>query len=165
MITLIAAMGRNREIGFENKLLWSISEDMKHFKEYTTGKVVVMGRKTFDSIGRALPGRKNVIVTTKGIPNMLCVPSIDAALSIEHCYPEIVVIGGETMYRQIMPLAHKLVITHIDADFKADTFFPKICKTDWVQSDNIESNNETYNYRFATYSRILGAIHPIGCLG
>ena len=164
MITLIAAMGRNREIGFENKLLWSISEDMKHFKEYTTGKVVVMGRKTFDSIGRTLPGRKNVIITTKGIPNILCVPSIDAALSIEHCYPELVIIGGETIYRQIMPLAHKLVITHIDAIFQADTFFPKICSKEWEQSSDTGGNNEKYNYRFTTYKRVSREIYPIGCL-
>lgn len=154
MITLIAAIGRNNEIGCDNKLLWNIPEDMKHFKEYTTGKVVVMGRKTFDSIGRALPGRKNVIMTSSNIPNMLCVKSIESLMSIDHCYPEIVVIGGETIYRQMMPYASKMVITHIDEGFDADTFFPKIDLTKWQVTNKIDSSNDTYKYSFVDYQRI-----------
>lgn len=154
MITLIAAIGRNREIGYDNKLLWSIPEDMKHFKEYTTGKVVIMGRKTFDSIGRALPGRKNIILTNNPIPNLLCTNSIEKALEIDHCYPELVIIGGETIYKQAMKYATKLVITHIDESFKADTFFPKIDLIKWRVSSKIDSSNEQYKYSFVEYSRI-----------
>lgn len=154
MITLIAAIGRNNEIGCDNKLLWNIPEDMKHFKEYTTGKVVVMGRKTFDSIGRALPGRKNVILTSSNIPNILCVKSVESLMTIEHCYPEIVVIGGETIYTQMMPYASKLVITHIDNEFLADTFFPKIDLTKWQITNKIDSSNDRYKYSFVDYHRI-----------
>lgn len=154
MITLIAAMGLHNEIGCENKLLWDIPEDMKHFKEYTMGKVVVMGRKTFDSIGRALPGRKNVIVTSRNIPNILCVDSVEKILSIEHCYSELVIIGGETVYTQMMPHAHKLVITYVDDTFTADAFFPNIKLTEWQESSKIDCNNEKYNYSFVEYIRI-----------
>ncbi len=154
MITLIAAIGLHNEIGCENRLLWDIPEDMKHFKEYTMGKVVIMGRKTFDSIGRALPGRKNIIITNNPIPNLLCTNSIEKALEIDHCYPELVVIGGQTIYRQAMKYATKLVITHVDETFKADVFFPKIDLTKWQISSKLDSSNETYKYSFVEYTRI-----------
>lgn len=154
MITLIAAMGQKNEIGCDNKLLWNIPEDMKHFREYTMGKVVVMGRKTFDSIGRALPGRKNVIVTSQHIDNMLCVNSVEKILSIEHCYPELVIIGGETIYQQMMPHAHKLVITYVEKTFTADAYFPDIRLTEWQESSKLDCNSEKYKYSFVEYTRI-----------
>lgn len=153
MITLIAAVGRRREIGLDNKLLWNIPEDMKHFKEYTTGKVVVMGRKTFDSIGRTLPGRKNVIMTNSVIPNILCVKSIKEIQSIEHCYPEIVVIGGESVYNQTIKIADKLVITEIDQEFDADTYFPDY--SNWKELSSRKSNDNTYSYSFKEYGRFV----------
>lgn len=157
MITLIAAIGRNREIGFENKLLWNIPEDMKHFKSYTMGKVLIMGRKTFASIGnRPLPGRKCIVVSTHEIHGVVRARDIDSALSIDYCYPEIVVIGGESVYRQTIDRADKLVITHVDADFKADTFFPPIDLTKWRINSTIDGSNETYNYKFVEYVRNEG---------
>jgi dihydrofolate reductase len=153
MITLIAAIGRNNEIGYNNKLLWSIPEDMKHFKEYTTDKVVIMGRKTFDSIGRALPGRKNVILTSSPIPNLLCVNSVESAMTIEHCYPEMVVIGGETVYKQTIDLASKLVITHVDAAYIADAYFPKIDLAKWELASTIISHTSLFEYKFCEYIR------------
>lgn len=157
MITLIAAIGRNREIGFENKLLWNIPEDMKHFKSYTMGKVLIMGRKTFASIGnRSLPGRKCIVVSSHEIHGVVRARDIDSALSIDYCYPEIVVIGGESVYRQTIDRADKLVITHVDADFKADTFFPPIDLTKWRINSTIDGSNETYNYKFVEYVRNEG---------
>lgn len=157
MITLIAAIGRNREIGFENKLLWNIPEDMKHFKSYTMGKVLIMGRKTFASIGnRSLPGRKCIVVSSHEINGVVRARDIDSALSIDYCYPEIVVIGGESVYRQTIDRADKLVITHVDADFKADTFFPPIDLTKWRINSTIDGSNETYNYKFIEYVRNEG---------
>jgi|SRR5690606_19416572 len=154
MITLIAAIGRNREIGFENKLLWNIPEDMKHFKSYTMGKVLIMGRKTFASIGnRSLPGRKCIVVSSHEIHGVVRARDIDSALSIDYCYPEIVVIGGESVYRQTIDRADKLVITHVDADFKADTFFPPVDLTKWRINSTIDGSNETYNYKFVEYVR------------
>ena len=154
MITLIAAIGRNNELGLGNKLLWNIPEDMKHFKEYTTGKVVIMGRKTFQSIGRTLPGRKNVIISTQDVGGIAVhAKDIDAALSIEHCYSELVVIGGELIYRQTIDRADKLVITHIDADFEADVYFPDIDLSKWKINSTVEGADENYKYKFVEYVR------------
>ena len=155
MITLIAAIGRDREIGYNNQLLWSIPEDMKHFKSYTMGKVLVMGRKTFMSIGgKPLPGRKCIVVSTQdhaglGIP----AKSIEQALSVEYCYPEIVVIGGASIYEQTIDLADKLVITHVDAEYTADTYFPQIDLTKWSATSKIESSTDSLNYTIVDYLR------------
>jgi dihydrofolate reductase len=154
VITLIAAIGRNNEIGYNNQLLWNVPEDMQHFKSYTMGKVVIMGRRTFESIGRALPGRKTIVVSSRDINNTaIRAPDIDAALSVEHCYPELVIIGGETVYRQTIDLADKLVITHIDSTFTADAFFPKIDLKVWKINKSVESKDDNYNYRFVEYIR------------
>lgn len=156
MITLIAAVGRNREIGFKNKLLWNIPEDMQHFRGYTMGKTLVMGRKTFASIGnRPLPGRRCVVVSSADLGGLGVIPakSIEQALSIEHCYSELVVIGGESIYRQTINLADRLVITHIDADFEADTFFPEIDLAQWNITTQKSSSDTNYQYLFAEYER------------
>jgi dihydrofolate reductase len=134
MITLIAAIGRNREIGYKNKLLWHIPEDMRHFKSYTMGKVVIMGSNTFLSIGsKPLPGRKCIVISSQDFHGCAAVPakSIDAALSVDYCYPELVIIGGASIYDQTIDRADKLVITHVDAEFQADTFFPEIDLLKW----------------------------------
>lgn len=155
MITLIAAIGRNNEIGFDNKLIWSIPEDMKHFKAYTIGKVIVMGRKTFASIGnKPLPGRKCIVISSAGVAGMaIRAKSVDDVFSIDHCYPEIVIIGGASIYEQTINRADKLVITHIDAEFKADTFFPTIDLTLWKINNTIDGSDETYKYKFVEYTR------------
>ncbi len=155
MITLIAAIGRNYELGYDNKLLWNIPEDMKHFKSYTMGKVVIMGRKTFSSIGnKSLPGRKCIVISTQDLHGLaIRAKSMQEALSVDYCYPELVVIGGASVYNQAISYANKLVITHIDADFKADTFFPNIDPACWMINNTIEESNETYNYRFVEYIR------------
>src|SRR4051812_12063124 len=101
MITLIAAIGRNNEIGYLNKLLWRIPEDMKHFKEYTMGKVIIMGSNTYASIGcKPLPGRKSIVISSAATPGAVHAKDIESALSIDHCYPELVVIGGASVYNQ-----------------------------------------------------------------
>jgi dihydrofolate reductase len=154
VITLIAAIGRNNELGLDNKLIWNIPADMKHFKEYTTGKVVVMGRKTFQSIGRTLPGRKNVIISTQEVGGVAVhAKDIEAALSIEHCYPELVIIGGSIIYRQTIDKADKLVITHIDDESKADSYFPKIDLSKWKINSVIEGEGEHPKYKFVEYVR------------
>lgn len=153
MITLIAAIGRNGELGYNNTLLCSIPEDMKHFKAYTMGKVVIMGRKTYASIGsKPLPGRKCIVVSTSDL-HEITAHSIDDALSIEHCYPELVVIGGESIYRQTIDRADKLVITHIDADFIADAYFPDIDPNKWKINKSVASSDDKFNYSFVEYVR------------
>lgn len=154
MITLIAAIGQDNEIGFDNKLLWKIPEDMNHFKEYTMGKVIVMGRKTYESIGRSLPGRKCIVVTSSLLNNaVITAKSVEDALSIDYCYPEIVIIGGETLYKQTINRANKLVITHVHHKFIADCFFPQINKDEWVVNSSIDSSNADYKYTFVEYLR------------
>lgn len=158
MITLIAAIGKNNELGFKNKLPWNIPEDMKHFKSYTMGKVVVMGSNTFASLGhKPLPGRKCIVLSSMSLDGIaIRAKSIEDILSVDHCYPEMVVIGGASVYRQTIDHADKLVITHIDAEFKADTFFPVIDLTKWEINSIIDGSNETYKYKFVEYTRNEG---------
>jgi dihydrofolate reductase len=153
MITLIAAIGRNNEIGLGNKLLWHIPEDLKHFKKYTLGKVVIMGHNTFTSIGRKpLPGRKCIVISTQDLHGAaIRAKSVKDALSIEHCYPEIVVIGGASVYAQTIEFADKLVITHVDIECEADTFFPNIDSALWRISSETSSSDDNHRYRFVEY--------------
>ena len=156
MITLIAAIGRNNELGFNNQLLWKIPEDMKHFKSYTMSKVVIMGSNTFVSIGsKALPGRKCIVISSQKLHCLSAIQAknIEDVLSVEHCYDELVVIGGASVYNQTITLAHKLVITHVDAEFEADTFFPKIDPLIWKINTVVDSNDELHKYKFVEYVR------------
>jgi dihydrofolate reductase len=156
MITLIAAIGRNNEIGFKNRLLWNIPEDMKHFKSYTMGKVVIMGSNTFLSIGsKPLPGRKCIVISSQDLHGCAAIPakSVDAALSVDYCYPELVIIGGASIYEQTINRADKLVITHVDAEFEADTFFPRIDLTKWKINSTVEGHDANFNYKFVEYIR------------
>lgn len=156
MITLIAAIGRNNEIGYQNKLLWNIPEDMKHFKSYTMGKTLIMGGNTFVSIGsKPLPGRKCIVITRHDLRCLAAVraKNVDDAFSVEHCYPELVIIGGASIYNQTINRADKLVITHVDAEFTADTFFPQIDSDKWKINSVVNSQDDNYTYRFVEYLR------------
>lgn len=128
MISIIVVVGKNREIGFENKLLWNIPEDMQRFKKITTGHTVVMGDKTFESIGGALPERKNIVVTfdkdyqAEGaeVSNSLK----DVLKEAKNSDEEVFVIGGGQIYKQALPMADKLYITEVDDVPEADVYFP-----------------------------------------
>jgi dihydrofolate reductase len=124
MISMIAAMDKNHTIGNKGKLPWTLPEDMEHFKNITIGKTVVMGRKTFDSIGKPLEGRKNIILTRNKDFKADCIilHSIEEVLE----YKDFIVIGGEEVYKQFLPLASKLYITLIPGELKGDRHFPKI---------------------------------------
>jgi dihydrofolate reductase len=157
MITLIAAIGSNNEIGYRNQLLWNIPEDMKHFKEYTMGKVVVMGSNTFSSIGpRGLPGRKAIVISHQELQcfNAIRAKDIESAMSIEHSYPELVVIGGAAIYEQTIDIADKLVITHIETSCEADTFFPQIDLTQWEISNIITCTDDNLKCSIIEYIRV-----------
>ncbi len=127
MISIIVVVGKNREIGCENKLLWNLPEDMKRFKMITTGHTVVMGDKTFESIGRALPNRKNIVLSLK---ENYVAPGCEVRNSLEEFLAEakksedeIFIIGGGTIYDLALPFTDKLYITIVDDEPKADTFF------------------------------------------
>jgi dihydrofolate reductase len=127
LISLVAAMAKGRVIGKDNKMPWHLPADLAHFKKITLGKPVVMGRKTFESIGRPLPGRRNVIISrekNKIIEHAECVTSLESAFSLLSEEPEIMIIGGATIYQQALEMADKLYLTYIDLNCEGDAFFP-----------------------------------------
>ena len=126
-ITLIVARARNGVIGRDGTLPWRLPEDLAHFKRTTMGHTIVMGRKTWDSIGRPLPGRRSIVVSRKAgftAAGAEVAPSLDAAISLCAGSEEVFVIGGAELYREALPRAERLVVTEIDADFDGDTFWP-----------------------------------------
>lgn len=153
MITLIAACSKNRVIGKDNQLVWHLPDDLKRFKKLTTGKTVLMGRKTFESIGRPLPNRTNIILTSdKNFNAEGCVVYHDLAEALKHD-SEIMVIGGSQIYQQSLPFADKVELTLIESEFEGDVYFPELDST-W-QIDRSEINqNENYKWQYITYIKI-----------
>jgi dihydrofolate reductase len=161
MISIIVAVAKNRAIGACNALLWRLSNDMKRFKELTTGHTIIMGRKTFESLPKgALPNRKNVIVSRH--PNVTfkdCEVFNDLTAAIERCKddPEVFIIGGGQIYKQALPYADKLYITYVHHTFdNADAFFPVIDAESWMLSSNEDhpaDEKNTLPYSFQTYIR------------
>lgn len=154
-ISMIAVIGKKRELGKNNKLLWHIPEDMKHFKNTTSGHVVIMGRKTFESIGKPLPNRTNIVVTNnKNYKAQGC----QVAYSIEEAinfakqndtskYPEIFIIGGGQLYSQGIKYADKLYLTIVNQEATADTYFPDYSNFKIVSGGkNMQSGNYTYKF-------------------
>lgn len=158
-IHLIVARARNGVIGGGNKMLWHIPEDFAHFKKTTMGHPIVMGRKTWESIGRPLPGRKNVVVTRSAdyeAKGAQTVSSLEAAFALLKDEPEVFVIGGGEIYRAAMPFAATLWITEIDADFEGDTTFPEVDGASWQGTElSVLPPNEKRNFtvRFLRYDR------------
>ncbi len=150
MLTLIAAIADNNVIGHENTIPWRIPEDMRRFKEATTGKTVLMGRKTWESLPekyRPLPGRKNVVVTRQ--KNFLFPDGVFHFTSIEDALracanEDVMVIGGAEIYRQTMPLADALIITRVHQTVEGDVFFPEIDPQTWKESLREEHNGFTF---------------------
>lgn len=129
MTTIVVAMGEKNEIGFENQLLWHLPKDLKHFKDITSGHPVIMGRKTYESIGKALPNRTNIVVSRKKDwfeEGILIVGSLKEAIKFaKKIDEEVFIIGGGNIYEQTMDIVDKLEVTLVKADLQADTFFPK----------------------------------------
>jgi dihydrofolate reductase len=156
MIKIIVAMSKNRVIGNNNELIWKLSSDLKRFKELTTGHPVVMGRKTYESIGRPLPNRRNIIITRNSeyeVEGCEVVSSLEEALLLTNndCF----IIGGGEIYKQSLELADKIYLTLVHKDFEGDTQFPELSK-EWAIIDNkdfeADQKNE-YNYSFIEYDR------------
>lgn len=161
MTTIVVAMGVKNEIGFENQLLWHLPKDLKHFKEITSGHPVIMGRKTYESIGKPLPNRTNIVVSRKNDwfeEGILIVGSIKEAIKFAKKIDEdIFIIGGGKIYEQTMDLVDKLEITLVKADLEADTFFPKIDAKIWKKTDEIcheKDEKNQYDFCFQTYEKI-----------
>ena len=159
MISMIAAMSRNRVIGINNQLPWRMPADIEHFRSLTSGKPVIMGRKTFESIGKALPGRMNIVVTKDrkfSAAGVIAVHSVDDAVKKANENKEIFVIGGASIYEQFLPKADRMYLTLIDGEFEGDAFFPKFNPGEWmeIQSERHAADKDNpYDYVFVTLER------------
>ncbi|KGR78899.1 type 3 dihydrofolate reductase [Ureibacillus manganicus] len=157
MISLIVAHDINRVIGYQNQMPWHLPGELKYFKETTMGKPMIMGRKTFESIGRPLPGRKNIIVTRNNAyqqDGVEVATSLNEALEKACEAEEIMIIGGEEIFKLALPIADRLYITHIEHEFNGDTFFPQY-GDDWTLtscSEPIETN-QGYTYKYCIYDK------------
>ena len=162
MITIIAAIGLKNELGKDNDLIWHLPSDLKRFKKVTTGHTIVMGRKTFESIGKPLPNRETVIITRDKnyqFDGCTVVHSIEEAVANNSDSSELFIIGGAQIYKQAIEtnLADRLDITLVQDTFKADVFFPEINPLEWKISkreDFLADEKNKYNYSFITFDRV-----------
>lgn len=156
-ISLIAAMAKNRVIGKDNKMPWHLPADLKHFKNITLSKPIVMGRKTFESIGSPLPGRENIIISRNkdyAIDGCIVVHSIEDALILLADYEEIMIIGGGFLYSQTIEQANKLYLTFIDLDIDGDTQFPEFENLNLIEINRVKhlkDDKNPYNYQFVDF--------------
>jgi dihydrofolate reductase len=157
VLSVIAAMARNRVIGVRNTLPWRLPEDLKHFKALTLGHHIVMGRKTYESIGRPLPGRTTVIVTRDPVYRVegcLTAGSIDAAVAACGRDPEIFFVGGAELYAQVLPRADRLYLTEIRADYEGDAWFPEFDRGQWrEEARDPRVDADGLGYDFVRYGR------------
>jgi dihydrofolate reductase len=159
MITLIAAMSKNRVIGNKGSIPWKIPNDTEFFRKTTKFCPVIMGRKTFESIGRVLPDRKNIILTrNKSYVQDGCLIYDDIQKVIMDFGREnLMVIGGEEVYRQFLPYADRICLTYIDKEFEGDTFFPEFSMTEWElvsEEKGLKNDDNPYDYYFRWYNKI-----------
>ncbi|WP_156289190.1 dihydrofolate reductase [Oceanobacillus salinisoli] len=161
MISLLVAMDKNRVIGANNDLPWYLPKDLKFFKEKTTGHTVIMGRKTFDSIGKALPNRRNVVLTRNDsdFPEGIeVIHNISNLLEWNNHNPdeEYFVIGGGNIFNQVMDVADRMYVTWIEETFNGDTYFPSFSEEDWVLSSKVKGEKDEknpYDFYFLQYDR------------
>lgn len=159
-IAMIAAIGKRNEIGLDNKLLWDIKEDMDWFKAKTKNKVIIMGRKTYESIGKPLKGRINVVLTRdrdyNPHPDVLIRYDIFSILMEFRNELELMVIGGENVYRQFLPHANRLYLTEVNQEFDADAYFPEFDREQWSRYFSVEGTEDVgFYYDFNVYKKKL----------
>jgi dihydrofolate reductase len=159
LLTLIVAYSANRAIGRANVLPWKLAGDLAHFKRSTLGHPIIMGRKTWTSLGRPLPGRSNVVITRNVLfeaPGAIVVPSLEAALTACGDTEEAYVIGGAQIYALALPLAQRILATEVHAEVQGDAFFPSLPSYTWREVARQPQPPEAgYTYDFVTYERIL----------
>jgi len=157
-LTLVVAMDAKRGIGIDNKLPWHLPEDLAHFKRVTLGQPIIMGRKTFDSIGRPLPGRRNIVVTRnrdwhhEGVD---AVGSLEEAIALAGDAPASI-IGGAQIFSEALEFADRMIVTHIEREYHCDTFFPEIDPGKWTATarEPQHSQAQDLDFSFVTYERI-----------
>lgn len=162
---LIVAMSRNRVIGRNNKLPWYLPGDLKYFKQATLGKPIIMGRNTWESIGRALPGRLNIVVSSRALElpeGVALVATLEDAFRLAEAQAtvdgvdEVMVIGGGQIYEAVLPMVDRLYITQVHAEIDGDAFFPEVNLDDWQEigrEDFSSSDHNPYDYSFVVYQR------------
>jgi dihydrofolate reductase len=159
LVSIIAAMDRNRLIGNENRLPWHLPADLAHFKKVTMGKPIIMGRKTYESIGRALPGRTNIVLTRSpdfNAEGVLIANTLQQALDYVAVEEEVMVIGGSTIYELALPRADRLYLTYVESSFEGDAWFPDFDPEQWhiiASEEHSADEKNTSDYRFVTYAR------------
>lgn len=161
MLSIIVAIAKNYAIGKDNKLLWHLPKDLKRFKQLTTGHTIIMGRKTFNSLGRVLPNRKHIIlcndmemnVDNENVVIMKDISDLDYYINNEE---ENFVIGGATIYKLLMPYCNKMYVTEIDKEFDGDVYFPEIDKTIWKKTSETQKLKDKKNdlkYKYIIYKK------------
>ena len=159
-ITLIAAIGSNRELGKNNQLIWDIPDDLKFFRDNTMGKYIVMGLNTFNSLPKLLPGRKHIVLSHTDVnldSSVIVFHDIDELLQyIENLNEEVMIIGGAMMYKQFIEYADKMILTEIDDSNEADVYFPEFSLNDWDRKiiSNHEYNDLKYSHVIYTRKRV-----------
>lgn len=158
LISLIAAMANNRVIGKDNQMPWHLPADLGHFKAITLGKPIIMGRKTYESIGRPLPGRKNIVISrdkSYKLEGCETASSLEEAITLVSEAEEIMIIGGGNLYAQALPHADKLYLTFIDLDVDGDTRFPKyedLKLTEIKREKYLKDEKNPYDYQFVDFN-------------
>ena len=159
-ITIIAAAASNHALGKDNKLIWHLSKDLQHFKTLTNGHAVIMGRKTFESMPRALPNRTNIVITRQSdyqAENVMVTSSLSEALTIAKEDPRPFIIGGGEIYKEAMSIADEIELTRVHADFEADTFFPEINSHQWKEvwrEEHAADEKHVHAFTFLRYQKI-----------
>ncbi|MDR1130018.1 MAG: dihydrofolate reductase [Prevotellaceae bacterium] len=154
MLSIIVAIDENNAIGKNNRLPWHITEDLKYFKSVTEGHPVIMGRKTFESVGRALPGRTNIVISRNpqfAAEGCTVVRSLDEAVSVAARIDEMqFVIGGDSIYREAIRIADTIYLTLVHNKYEADTFFPEIPESEWIETERVDfERGKDFNYPFS----------------
>ena len=158
-ISIVCAMGNNRVIGKNNQLPWHLPADLKHFKAVTLGKSIIMGRKTHESIGKALPGRHNIVISRQtDLKYHGCdvAPNIEEALDLTGASEEVMFIGGANIYEQILPQANKMYLTFVDINVDGDVFFPEWPENEWLEVNreaHQPDDKNAYGYQFVAFKK------------
>ncbi len=153
MISIIAVIGKNNELGLNNNLLWHLPNDLKFFKETTTSKKIVMGHNTFISIGRPLPNRENIVITRDNFDNVIIMTKEEVLEKYLNTPEEIFVIGGAKIYNYFIDYATKLYLTEVPLSTKADVFFPNFNKEDYKKTILKENNDNNITYNHVLYEK------------
>jgi dihydrofolate reductase len=157
-VSIVVAIAKNNAIGKDNQLLWHLPKDLKHFKEITSGHTIIMGRKTYESVGKPLPNRRNIIITRQNIAINGCevVNSIDEALKLCTGEEEVFIVGGAEIYKQAMALTDRIYLTIVHQPFDGDTYFPEIKEDIWKETereDHETDEKHLFPYSFITLVR------------